>query len=165
MIENQRDFVPDAFDVPGGLTGDGFRLEPLGPAHNVRDLAAWSASIAHIRATPGFSGQGWPPIGGMTEAENLVDLERHAKDFADRRGFTYSVLEGADEVIGCVYLYPARQEHEHDRVPGRESVRVRLSSWVRADRAYLDAPLHRAVSQWLAEAWPFEPGRVDYAPR
>jgi len=35
---------------------------------------------------------------------NLGDLERHARDFAERRGFTYTVL-GAGEVIGCVYIY------------------------------------------------------------
>ncbi|MCX4691843.1 hypothetical protein [Streptomyces sp. NBC_01408] len=40
-----------------------------------------------------------------------------------------------------------------------------MSSWVRADRAALDAPLHAAVTRWLAEAWPFEAGLIDYAPR
>ena len=36
-------------------------------------------------------------------------VERHARDFTDRAGFTYSVLD-ADEVIGCLYIYPARTE-------------------------------------------------------
>jgi hypothetical protein len=81
----------------------------------------------------------------MTLEENLADLERHARDFADRTGFTYSVLD-VDDVIGCVYVYPARDE-THD---------ARVQSWVCASRAELDAPLREAVAAWLASAWPFE---------
>ncbi|MFJ6798204.1 N-acetyltransferase [Streptomyces sp. NPDC091268] len=149
------------------LVGEGFRLEPLGPAHHARDHAAWSGSIAHIRATPGFTGRHWPPLEGMTAEQNLADLVRHAEDFAARRGFTYSVLEGpaggaaaeaaaADaEVIGCLYVHPAKDRPE----------RVQVRSWVRADRAHLDAPLYEAVTRWLRGTWPFDADRVDYAPR
>ena len=43
----------------------------------------------------------------MTLEENLDDLERHARDFADRTGFTYTVLDPATRaVMGCVYIYP-----------------------------------------------------------
>ncbi|MEI6497281.1 MAG: N-acetyltransferase, partial [Actinomycetota bacterium] len=35
-------FVPDEFEVPQSLMGDGFRLEPLGPQHNASDHQAWS---------------------------------------------------------------------------------------------------------------------------
>lgn len=147
-------FVPDGFDVPRAFGGDGFRLEPLGPQHNEQDLAAWSGSIGHVRATPGFVGRTWPPEEGMSAEANLEDLVRHAQDFAERRGFTYTVLDG-DDVIGCLYVYPAKD------VPGRVSV----SSWVRADRAPLDDVLHAAVTRWLAEVWPFEEERIDYAAR
>lgn len=126
----------------------------LGPEHNVADHAAWSASIAHIRATPGFHGNAWPPTEGMTLEQNLGDLERHARDFAQRVGFTYTVLtpEG-DDVLGCVYIYPSRDEaHDAD-----------VRSWVRADVAGLDGELHAAVTGWLADAWPFT--AVDYADR
>jgi hypothetical protein len=34
---------------------------------------------------------------------------------------------------------------------------------VRADRADLDLPLYRAVTEWLARDWPFP--RVEYAAR
>ncbi|MFD3871611.1 N-acetyltransferase [Streptomyces sp. NPDC058623] len=155
MDDDQRGsgFVPDGFEVPRAFAGDGFRLEPLGPQHNERDLAAWSGSIAHVRATSGFTG-GWPPAEGMSAEANLADLVRHARDFEERRGFTYSVLEGAGtgDVIGCVYVYPRKDE------PGR----VRVSSWVRADRAYLDAGVRAAVGRWLREGWPFDAARVDY---
>jgi hypothetical protein len=41
----------------------------------------------------------------MSMEDNLRDLERHARDFADRRGFTYSVLAtDTGDVIGCVYI-------------------------------------------------------------
>ena len=97
-------FVPDDFAVPSSFTGPGFRLEPLGPQHNERDHEAWMTSIDHIRSTPGFPRGEWPYP--MDLAENLGDLERHARDFADRTGFTYSILD-VDEVIGCVYIYPS----------------------------------------------------------
>ena len=126
----------------------------LGPEHNAADHAAWSASIDHIRATPGFHGRDWPPVDGMSLEENLADLERHARDFAERVGFTYTVLApDGEDVLGCVYIYPARDER-HDAA---------VSSWVRADVAELDAVLHAAVSRWLADAWPF--AAVDYADR
>lgn len=97
-------FVPEDFAVPDGLTARDFRLTPLGPQHNEADYAAWTSSIDHIRATPGFRVGNWPRE--MSLAENLRDLQRHARDFADRRGFTYTVLSiGVGDVIGCVYIY------------------------------------------------------------
>ena len=83
-------FVPADFAVPDGLTAGPFRLEPLGPQHNAADYAAWTSSADHILATPGFAGTGWPHE--MSLADNLRDLERHAQDFAERGGFTYTVL-------------------------------------------------------------------------
>ena len=57
------EFVPDGFEPPTSLTTDRFRLEPLGPQHNESDHAAWTSSIEHIHATPGFAGS-WPPPEG-----------------------------------------------------------------------------------------------------
>jgi hypothetical protein len=125
---------------------DRFRLEPLVPQHNDSDLAAWTSSIEHIRATAGFAGGSWPPVQGMSSEENLGDLTRHAADFEERKGFTFTVLDPAgDEVIGCVYVYPARSP-DHD---------VSMRSWVRADRAELDGPLADAVAAWLSADWPW----------
>ncbi|WP_219466390.1 GNAT family N-acetyltransferase [Nonomuraea rhizosphaerae] len=151
---NDRAFVPDDFAVPTSLATPRFRLEPLGPQHNVSDHAAWTGSIEHVRATPGFREGKWPPADGMTLEANLADLERHANDFVQRRGFTYTVLDPDDgEVIGCLYIYPSR-DADHD---------AKVSSWVRADRAELDVPLYEAVKGWLAADWPFRtPG---YQPR
>jgi hypothetical protein len=147
-------FVPDDFEPPRELELPEFHLVPLGPEHNESDHAAWMSSIDHIRSTPGFDGWGWPPLEGMPLHENRDDLERHARDFDERSGFTFTVLRpGTEEVIGCLYIYPAKD--------GSGAAQVR--SWVRADVAHLDAPLHDAVSNWLAERWPFE--RVIYADR
>jgi RimJ/RimL family protein N-acetyltransferase len=145
-------FVPADFEPPTRLETPDFLLEPLGPQHNESDYAAWTSSVDHIHATPGFAEWAWPVP--MTLEENLGDMVEHAQEFADRVGFTFTVLDpGEGSVIGCVYIYPAKRD------PAITSVR----SWVRADRAELDAPLHDAVARWLAEAWPF--ATVDYAPR
>ena len=143
-------FVPEDFVVPVGFDGTGYRLEPLGPQHNERDHDAWMSSIEHINATPGFPDGTWPSP--MSSESNLRDLERHASDFEHRTGFTYSILDGA-EVIGCVYIYPSRDD-EHD---------AEVSSWVRQSRADLDVTVWRELSAWLSGAWPF--GSVAYDAR
>ena len=79
----------------------------------------------------GFPDGSWPHE--ITLYENRGDLERHARDFAARTGFTYTVLDPDDrDVIGCLYIYPLKDEG------GAE-----VSSWVRADRADLDVPFRR----------------------
>ncbi|HSJ70859.1 MAG TPA: N-acetyltransferase [Acidimicrobiia bacterium] len=143
-------FVPADFAVPTSFEGEGFHLEPLGPEHNERDHEAWMSSVAHIRATPGFEDWDWPEP--MSLSANLADLEGHARDFAERKGFTYSVVD-ADEVIGCVYIYPSGTD------TGGASVR----SWVRESRAAMDVIVWRDVATWLALHWPFS--IVLYAPR
>jgi len=179
-------FVPDDFVVPRSLACSAFRLEPLKPEHNEGDYRAWTSSIAHIRATPGFEGRSWPQP-DMTLAENLGDLQRHASDFAARSGFTYTVRAlGSDEIIGCVYIYPAADgaggasgvsgpsgpsgasgasgvsgPSRASGASGASGAEVR--SWVSADRASLDVVLYDAVSEWLRSAWPFT--AVRYAPR
>ena len=147
-------FVPTDFVPPTTLVSDHFRLEPLGPQHNVADHAAWTSSIAHVRSTPGFPDGDWPPPEGMSLDRNLDDLRRHADDFKARTGFTFTVLEPVTgDVIGCVYLYPSESPHAD----------VTVQSWVRVSHAELDVPLADAVAAWLAADWPWErvhrPGR------
>jgi hypothetical protein len=145
-------FVPPEFVVPLELSTEQFRLEPLGPQHNEPDYAAWSSSLEHIRATPGWGQSSWPDDRDL--ARNLEDLQGHADDFASRKGFTYTVLDPATgDVIGCVYIYPDKSG-EHD---------AKVLSWARESRAELDAPLWHAVSGWLEDEWPFE--SVAYAER
>ena len=147
-------FVPADFAVPGGLTAGELRLEPLAPAQR-RGLRRMDGQHRPHPGDPGIRRDGWPHE--MSLAENLRDLERHAQDFAGRRGFTYTVLSTATgEVIGCVYIYPPPGENQ-----GRRSAVVR--SWVRADQAALDPVLYHAVRDWLERDWPFD--SIEYAPR
>jgi len=152
--------VPDSFVVPLELRTPTFLLVPLGPEHNESDYAAWSSSMEHILATPGFrpEDQGkepWPHP--MPLADNLSDLVEHADHFERRLGFTYTVLDPAvdpnpGEVIGCVYIYPVKDDASFD---------AKVESWVRADRSDLDVELWRTVRDWLATDWPFKKIRYD----
>jgi hypothetical protein len=132
--------------VPQRLSTPAFQLEPLSERHSDGDHDAWMSSIAHILATPGFVGWVWPPVAGMSREENLTSVRRHVAHFAARVGFTY-VVQASDtaEVIGCVYLYPTEQPHYDCEV----------RTWVRSDRAELDAAVHEAVLDWLRRDWPF----------
>lgn len=144
-------FVPEAFEVPTHLERDRFRLEPLGPEHNTRDHDAWMSSIEWIRSTPGFSPDSdWPS--SMSSADNLADLEMHARHFDDREGFTYSVLDG-DDVIGCLYIYPTEEA-------GKDAS---IRSWVTVSRSEMDVVVFRDVTQWIDQVWPFR--NPAYAPR
>lgn len=152
--------VPADFEVPMELVTEHAVLRPLRGEHNQSDYDAWTSSIAHIKATPGFGPPRQWPEDGMSVEENLGDLEMHWQHFEQRVGFTYTVLDRSvlDEsqqqlVIGCVYIYDD-QSGEHD---------VEVRSWVRADRAELDREVWLAVTAWLDTDWPFE--RVLYAPR
>ncbi|MEX2133211.1 MAG: N-acetyltransferase, partial [Acidimicrobiia bacterium] len=141
----ENSFVSPSFEVPHGYAWSDFHLEPLGEQHNDRDHAAWMSSIDHIRSTPGFSPQeepSWPVA--MTLEANLEDLVRHARDFDERRGFTYSILEG-DDVVGCIYIYPSHLQG-HD---------AEVSSWVRESRAELDTEVREELATWIDESWPF----------
>ncbi len=139
---------PAPGSVPRSLVTETFRLEPLGPEHNDPDHAAWSSSIDHIRATPGFtpddaSGDSWPYP--MDADANLADLERHAQEFVAGVAYAFTVLDpGTADVIGCLYVNP-------DPGPDVDSV-ARL--WVRADHAELDRHLEASVRSWIAESWP-----------
>lgn len=138
-------FVPPDFDPPKAFESSSFRLEPLGPEHNARDHEAWMSSIEHIRATPGFGPEeekDWPEP--MSLDRNLEDLVMHATHFVERRGFTYSILDG-EEVIGCLYIYPSRGDaHDAD-----------ISNWVTASRAHQDEEIRAALADWVDEVWPF----------
>jgi len=138
-------FVPADFDPPARLTAGEFRLEPLGPEHNERDYAAWTSSMDHIRRSPGFGEERrWPRE--MTLEENRGDLDRHAEDFRKKTGFTYTVLDRSDDVVGCVYVYPAG-DGVHD---------AGIRSWVRESEAEHDEALRRAVADWItSDVWPF----------
>ena len=134
-----------AFDPPPNLVCEIFRLEPLGPEHNERDYGAWMSSIDHIHNTTGFEEHAWPSP--MTLEQNLADMEMHAREFIDRTGFTYSILDG-DEVTGCLYIYPP--------AAGDERIDARVRSWVRASHASIDGDVRARLAEWFRVEWPFD---------
>ena len=141
-------FVPEDFAVQDGPTVPADPRPPRSTTRRSRRLDVQHRPHPHDAQVPYGS---W--LHQMLLSDNLRNPERHAQDFAERRGFTYTVLAaGPGEVIGCVYIYPRKDE------PG-----ARVRSWVLADRAELDAPVYEAVSSWLRTAWPFT--SVTYAPR
>jgi hypothetical protein len=143
-MSDDRAFVPTGFQPSRRFAVGPFRMEPLGAEHNDRDYAAWMSSIDYIRALPGFPDGRWPRE--MSIEENLSDLERHAQDFAECRGFTYTVLDSNDAVVGCLYIYPAN-DGIHDTV---------VTSWLRQSEAGHDQAFRQAVAEWLvSDAWPF----------
>ena len=77
MSEPVPSLVPSGFVVPTVLVADDFRLEPLGPQHNDSDYEAWSSSLEHIHATPGWEESRWPRE--MTLEEMELEWQR-AKD-------------------------------------------------------------------------------------
>jgi hypothetical protein len=148
----RKPFVPDAFMPPSGLDHEDFRLRPLGPQHNESDYAAWTSSMEHILATPGYEGSSWPRP--MTLDQNMGDLTKHAGEFVTRAAFVYTILAPDNEtVIGCLYIYPS----------DRPGVDAKVRSWVRAADADLDPVVYRVVTDWLTTSWPFD--AVEYAPR
>jgi len=136
-------FVPPDFDVPVTFDGPGFHMEPLGPEHNERDHQAWMSSIDYIRAKPTFADTSWPVA--MSLEDNLSDLEGHAKDFTDRTGFTYSILDG-DDVIGCVYVYPSSGP-AHD---------AHMKWWVTESCSEMETVIGPLLNGWITSSWPFE---------
>ena len=93
----------------------------------------------------------WPEP--MSLEENLADLEMHEREFAERKSFTYSILD-RDEVIGCVYIYPD-DDPEYD---------AHVRSWMTESRAAMDPEVRRELTRWLAESWPFRAVRYASPP-
>jgi len=86
--------------------------------------------------------------------ENAASIRKHGLDFEERRGFTYAVLAPVTgEYLGCVYFDP----------PRTPAFDVDVRSWVKAESAGLDKPLHDCVRAWLGDRWPWK--APDYAHR
>lgn len=139
-----RRLVPADFPVPLPPAHPRFTFEPLGPEHNESDLEAWSSSIDHIHASPGFRADGWPER-PYTLDENLADLARHRDHHEQGIDFAWTVLApGTRTVIGCVYLKPDPTGRAH----------AEARSWVRSTAADLDGVLRAHLAPWFARAWP-----------
>ena len=145
-------FVPDDFEIPATLETDFFRLRMLSLDDVEKDYEAVVESRELLHTM--FGGP-WPRPGFSLE-ENLVDLERHQKEFLSRKAFAYTVMS-LDErrVLGCVYIDPS-ETTDSDAV---------VVMWVRQieyDKG-LDEILFNKVRNWISSDWPFK--KVDYPGR
>jgi hypothetical protein len=145
-------FVPNSFDIPGGLETAHFRLRML----SIDDVELdYEAVIESRELLHSLFGGSWPRE-GFTLEENLADLEEHQREFLDRKAFAYTVVSlDESRVLGCVYINPTE----------KPDADVEVYMWVRQSEydKGLDPLLFYTVKEWLGSSWPFEtvlfPGR------
>lgn len=146
--------VPEGFEIPGDVEGEGFVLVPLGPELAQIDYEAYMSSIEHLQRT--FTRSTAWPTADLDAADAMADMENEQRRFEARESFAYAVLtpDGLRE-RGCVYVRPSPKA-------GFDAM-VRL--WVTQAEfdAGFDAELEAWTREWIAGAWPFErvawPGR------
>jgi hypothetical protein len=150
---------PDDTPVPQELRTGEFILRPLRAVHNPLDYDAVMESKDQLRLG---SLHGWPRD-GFTADENLADLRRHEQDFAERNGFTYTILT-PDEMrcLGCLYVYPLdrllRQYSADEEAIARVGdFQAHAYFWVRSSSipGDLDRCVLAAVRPWLRRDFAF----------
>ena len=149
-------FVEKSCKVPEQLETEEFQLRMLSVDDVVDDYDAVMASIDEIKTI--FPDSVWPV--GLTLHENLMDLQRHQREFLERSAFAYTVVS-IDEtrVLGCVYINPTK----------KRGYDAEVYLWARESKLGigLDVRLFSAVKSWLKSEWPFAnaafPGRdIDW---
>jgi hypothetical protein len=152
-------FYPDDAPAPQELRTGEFILRPLRASHNPLDYDAVMESKDQLRLG---SLHGWPRDGFTTD-ENLADLRCHEQDFAERRGFTYTILT-PDETrcLGCLYLYPLDSMLRQYSADAEAIARVgdfeaHAYFWVRSSSipGDLDRRVLTAVRTWLRREFAF----------
>jgi hypothetical protein len=150
-------FVPDGYAVPRTQRFTQFTLEVLSPHFAAQDYAAVTTSADAIRHIFGPA-NGWPAP-NLSFAENLADLERHAREFADRVAFAYALVSpDGERYLGCLYIRP---------IPSKQTAfDAAAFFWLSrlADRGDLAERVLGDVQAWLKASWPFTavafPGRT-----
>lgn len=139
--------------VPDGAKSERLVLRPLRATDAALDYdAVMSSAVELHRWNAGY----WP-ADGFTLAENLADLERHEREHAERKAFTYTVLS-RDEVrcLGCVYIQPVTPEEAP--LCGEAARAAAVGFWVRTSEIEhdLDRHLLAVLLEWLRVDWPFD---------
>lgn len=148
--------------VPADLKTDEFFLRPIAAADAARDHAAVMETRVDLRV---WEQSSWPAEDFTVEANraDLADLEqRHA----DRRAFTYTVLDPTGlECLGCVYIVPTSATFLTRATVSPVSADARWADveavvyfWVRESRisSDMDVRLLAAVRVWMDEVWALE---------
>lgn len=146
--------VPEDFEPPTEVEGDGFVLVPLDTKVTELDYAAYMSSIEHLQQTFTFT-TSWPHA-DLTMEDAVKDMENEQARFEGRESFPYAVLNAErTKELGCVYVRPS----------GKEGYDAAVRMWVTAE-AYaggFDEELYAWAKGWVESSWPFDtvayPGR------
>ena len=147
-------FVPQDFIIPEKLETDLFIIRKITKDDAEKDYEAVMSSRQHLISL-GDEGDTWPEE-NMTIEENIEDLERHEKDFKNRKAFVYTVMS-LDETLclGSVYIYPTKEKNFD----------AQIYYWTRMSEIKngLEEYLFNVVKVWIREKWTFKavvyPGR------
>ena len=143
---------------PAELRTSDFYLRPITADDAERDFAAVMESREYLR----FWEQSTWPRDDFTVQENREDLESLERRHKDHVGFTYTVLDPAQqECLGCVYLLPADAPSFTTAtitpLDGAEwgECEAAVYFWVRKSQMALhtDVRLLEALRSWLASEW------------
>ncbi|MFW9827239.1 MAG: GNAT family N-acetyltransferase [Candidatus Thorarchaeota archaeon] len=152
MSTNQ--FIPDDFEIPALFETAQFRLRMLSVDDVEKD---YDAVIESRKLLHAMFGGPWPRE-GFTIEENLIDLDRHHREFLERKAFAYTVVSlDESKVLGCIYIKPSP--------PELINTNATVYMWVRQSEydKGLDETLFLTVKQWIRRVWPFKkvayPGR------
>lgn len=144
--------------APARLQTDEFVLRPITAADAALDYAAVMESRDYLRL---WEQSTWPADDFTVEADR-TDLEKLEGGNADRKAFTYTVLDPAEtECLGCVYVFPldaaflARSHVTAVADTHWEDYDAAVYFWVRASRlaSHLDRALLAALRTWLSQEW------------
>ncbi len=144
--------VPDDFDVPLIVKGNGFILRPLTPEYSDLDYDAVMKSKSILSDI--FS-DSWPEDINSAE-DNLNYIEEDYEDFKNRIGFSYIILD-PDELtcFGCVYIFPSVFEGSD----------VAIYYWfnITIVDTQLSLSVEKFIREWIDSYWkikdPAYPGR------
>ncbi|MEO6919962.1 MAG: hypothetical protein ABI171_13250 [Collimonas sp.] len=156
-------FIPENYVPPRAYQSDLFCLEVLSPEFAEQDFASVTASANTIRHVFGPANS-WPDP-QMNYAENLADLERHEREFFERKAFAYSILGlNKSSYLGCLYIKPIKSKMEIDL---RKSVYdAQAFFWLASQAAAGDLAqvILADLQRWLTQEWRFKavafPGRT-----
>ncbi len=146
-------FHPARAAMPEILQTPRVLVRPLRVADVDRDYDAVMASAPDLRR---WSASDWPSD-GFTRAENLADLERHERDHAERRAFTYTVVDPSGaRCLGCVYMVPVWDAAAPLCAGWVHAACVGF--WVRSSEIALGLEGHvlETLVHWLSTAWAFD---------
>ncbi|MEM8859123.1 MAG: N-acetyltransferase [Chloroflexota bacterium] len=147
--------------IPSGLKTGTFLIRPLLATDVELDYEAVMDSREILRQ---WEQSTWP-ADDFTLEDNLKDLQKHEREFNNREGFTYTVLNPAGtQCLGCIYIYPCTvrwlARAEATPVNGKDwsNYEAVVQFWIRQSRLAegMDRQLLDVLRPWLDQEWDFD---------